>query len=326
LRFQKPQRGRNREFWQLNFDVFGSNSINADTEIIQMALEIMLAFNPPQDSFVVYINNRKLIDTILDQIVQVKDAKKEVVRILDKWDKLTTQEFTDRLLEVQLNPTQATALVNFMNAKTATDLLQFFPELETNEGFQEIQILVNNLTAQGYGQWISFQPNIIRGFDYYDGMVFEVFDKFPGNNRSMFGGGRYNGLASLFGSQSFPAVGSAPGDETIYLFLESWSLIPPIEEKLTAKSMFIPLLNEESLDQISSLASQLRNSGYAVETGLEPMSIGKALQYADKTQTNYILLLGSNEIQDNTISIKEMDTGKQVTLSRNDLDLYLSNL
>jgi histidyl-tRNA synthetase len=310
MRFQKPQRGRNREFWQLNFDIFGSNSINSDIEVLQIALEIMLAFNPPKEAFTMFINNRKLIDFILNDIAKISaENRAEVVRILDKSGKLRVEQLKERFKTVSLSDTQIDILLKFINSKSPEELSSAFPEVKENDGFNETLQIISKLEALGYADWVKFQPNIIRGFDYYDGMVFEVFDNNPENNRSLFGGGRYNGLAGIFGKQSFPAVGCAPGDETLKLFLESWSLLEDankVEEKF-----YIPALSLQASAFTNKIAQQLRSEGKIVEVGLEPQDIRKSLDYANKTNSAFTILLGDDELSRGVYIVKDMKTGEQ---------------
>lgn len=324
LRNQKPQRGRNREFWQLNYDIFGTDSTQADLEIIEIALNIMLSFSPPPGSFIVHINNRKLINTIL--IEKARIAKKkitDVARVLDKWEKLNDQGKNIRLQKLGLDNTQIVTLEKFMKCKSAEALIKSFPSIKKSKGFQTVQKLMKSLSAIGYKQWISFDPSIIRGFDYYDGTVFEVFDTHPDNNRSLFGGGRYNGLASIFGKDSFPAVGCAPGDETIRLFLESWDLVPNEDTLSKYHSVFIPCLSEKYGEKYYLRGQEIRKMGYAVEVSLDLMDFNKAFEYADKHGFDKVLILGDNEIADGTVSVKNMKNGKQVCVNMNELEKKL---
>jgi histidyl-tRNA synthetase len=310
FRNEKPQRGRNREFWQLNADIFGSNSANADIEVLQLALEIMQSFNPPAGSFTMFINNRKLIDFILNQVAQVtEDQRTEVVRTLDKWEKLSREDFVAKLVEIGLQSNQVEGLIKFMQSSNAQELIQNLPELATNEGYQETQEIIEKLTSLGYGEWIKFQPNIIRGFDYYDGMVFEVFDNNPENNRSMFGGGRYNGLARIFGANSFPATGFAPGDETTRLFLESWNLVP---QDLKQEVYYVPLLSEDLYIQTTDIIKPLRNEGKNVIAGLEVQGVGKALDTGNKIAADFVIIFGENEQSRGVYILKDMNSGEQV--------------
>ena len=191
--------------------------------------------------------------------------------------------------------------------------MENLPELSENEGFKEIKEILYKLVALGYGKWIKFQPNIIRGFDYYDGMVFEVFDNNPENNRSMFGGGRYNGLASLFGGSSFPATGFAPGDETTKLFLEAWNLFP--KELNLNEIYYLPMIDEALANDYSLLAQKLRSEGKEVVQSLATQNVGKALEYANKLNFSKVILFGSDEKKKNVYKIKDMRSGEEREIS-----------
>lgn len=313
-RNEKPQRGRNREFWQLNFDIFGSDALQADVEILQMAIEIMLAFNPAKNSFEVKINNRKLIDDVLSLIPEINDNNRiQIVRILDKFDKENQKKTKTQLNSLGIKKIEK--VLNFMNCKNENDLIQIFPELKNQQSIKTIINTKEILSELGYKNYIKFNPSIIRGFDYYDGMIFEIFDKNPENNRSLFGGGRYNSLAGLFGSQSFPAVGCAPGDEAIRLFLESWGLLDKIKQDIKQKKYYLPILSDECKLISIKLANNFRKQGKIVEQGLQIQTLNKALDYANKKQFNYVIILGEKEKTQGKVSIKDMNTGEQFEMS-----------
>lgn len=307
-RNEKPQRGRNREFWQLNFDIFGSDNLTSDAEVLQMAVEIMLAFNPPAGSFTLKLNSRKLVNDFFNYYFRGKDLI-NVLRILDKFDKLTESELRARFNDENISQDIQDKLISFVSSNSLEEIKSNFPELISLEGFIEVETLIKFLEGLGYGEWIQFCPRALRGFDYYDGMVFEVFDNNPENARSMFGGGRYNGLASIFGSERFPAVGCAPGDETTKLFLESWNLLPKFEPN----NYYFPLLDEALRENNLSLAKKFRQLGWSVTQGIEQEDISKALSYASKNKFAYTIISGSEESKSNTVKIKNMATGEQKT-------------
>lgn len=313
MRNEKPQRGRNREFWQLNCDIFGSDSLKADLEILQLALDLMLEFDPPQDSFVLAVNNRKLIDAVLDLAGTgslAPDKKSLVVRTLDKWKKLKPEEIAGRFEDAGLNQEAQGILGKFMTSSSLDGLAQDLPELKDNPGFIEISKILEKLADLGYGDWLEFNPAVIRGFDYYDGMVFEVFDKNPDNNRALFGGGRYNGLAEIFGTKNFPAVGFAPGDETTRLFLETWGLLGRVQES-RSESYYLPLLGKNLEDTIARLAKELRGRGWNIFLGLEEQKIVKALEFANKKLINRVIICGEEEAKQGVYKIKEMASGEE---------------
>lgn len=313
MRNEKPQRGRNREFWQLNCDIFGSASLAADLEVMQLALDLMLEFDPPQNSFVLAINNRQLINAVLDLSGARKlepENQLAVIRTLDKWDKLSETEIKKRLSAAGLNKPSILVLEKFMASRSLEEVALALPELKNNAGFTETLTVMESLTAAGYGDWVEFQPTVIRGFDYYDGLVFEVFDKNPDNSRALFGGGRYNGLAEIFGEKNFPAVGFAPGDETTKLFLTSWKLLDKIAARQPAK-YYLPLLSEKLTIETAKLARELRGRGLNVLIGLEEQKIGKALEFANKKNMTGVIILGENEARRGVYKLKDLKSGEE---------------
>ena len=313
MRNEKPQRGRNREFWQLNCDIFGSDSLAADLEVLQLALDLMLEFDPPQESFVLALSSRKLIDGILELSgagALAPDKKALVVRTLDKWAKLKPEEISGRLEDAGLNEASLNIIRQFMSSQSLEDLAQKLPDLRNNEGLLETAELLNKLGELGYGDWLEFNPAVIRGFDYYDGTVFEVFDKNPENNRAMFGGGRYNGLAEIFGAKNFPAVGFAPGDETTRLFLESWDLLARSEEE-QVETYYLPLLEAGLSIETGRLAKLLRSRGQNILLGLEEQKVGRALDFANSRKIKQVIIFGQEEFKRGVYKIKDMASGQE---------------
>jgi histidyl-tRNA synthetase len=311
VRNEKPQRGRNREFWQLNCDIFGSDAPEAELEVLQMSLDIMAEFGAPQGSFVLGLNNRKLLEGLLEQVAVGLDNEKKlmIVRTLDKWAKLKPADIDTRLQTAGLEIGAITTIKDFMASNDLDKLVKANPQLKDNPGLIEIRHAIESLAAIGYDQkTIVFNPAVIRGFDYYDGLIFEVFDTNPDNNRAMFGGGRYNGLAEIFGSQSFPAVGFAPGDETTKLFLESWNLLAPVATG-RASRYYLPLLDKKLLTETRRLARTLRQQGWNINLGFEEQKIGKALEFANKKKIDRVIIFGSDEASKNSYKIKDMASG-----------------
>lgn len=308
FRNEKPQRGRNREFWQLNCDIFGSDSLEADREIMQIALDIMLAFKAPKNSFKLYINSRDLIESVLDLAKIKENSKLPVIRLMDKWNKLKTVDIEKAFKDINVKGDSFQLISKFMNSKDNKELLKKIPQLKNNQGLNDINIVMQKLSALGYKDYIGFDPAVIRGFDYYDGLVFELFDLNKDNNRAMFGGGRYNSLADIFGQKSFSAVGFAPGDETTKLFLETWNLLKEIKKE---DKYYLPLLDDNLKKETASLAKKLRQKNYNIEEGLEVSKISKALEYANKKGFNKVIILGDKEYKEGKYKIKNMLSGEE---------------
>jgi len=221
---------------------------------------------------------------------------------------LSSSDFAKCLGDLCLTSEQVKTIVKFMTAVSLEDLKNRLPELAESEGFKDLNQIMSALKKAGYQKYIEFKPSVIRGFDYYDGLIFEVFDKHPENNRAMFGGGRYNGLAEIFGSRSFPAIGFAPGDETTKLFLESWGMLKKIDWS-DAHKYYLPLLSPDLEVEAFKLAKKLRAEGLKVEMGLELTKIGKALEYANKKGITQVIIFGEDEVAKKVYKIKDMKSG-----------------
>lgn len=324
FRNERPQKGRNREFWQLNADLFGSDSINADIETLIMAIEMMKEFGATSDQFIMYLNDREVIKAVLNFYGVKEDKIQTATRIIDKIDKISKDEFFERMkTEVEFSG-DLDQYYRFLRRDEAT--IRDFNEgyLKENEAFKKFKNIADRLIALGYEDYIRYMPSMVRGFDYYDGIIFEVYDKrdyfkkgdVEGKSkelvfRSLFGGGRYNGLAGIFGSRSFPAVGFAPGDESLRIFLEENKLLNLDDISQEYQLYYLPVIEESLMDDYYMLAAKLRNLGYLVQMGLEKQSIGKALDFGNKIKASYVVIFGQNEKETNMYAIKDMKTGDQ---------------
>lgn len=313
-RNEKPQKGRNREFWQLNADIFGEESEKADIEILTLALDLMRAFNPPKGSYTLKLNHRALINVFFDQILELSEGeiKRDLMRLLDKYEKLPKEKFEVALSELGMKDPEV--IHKFMAAKNLSDLKTSFVSLAGNEVFQEFEAILSQLEKLGYADDIEFSGNLIRGFDYYDGIIFEMFDNNPDNPRALFGGGRYNGLADIFGvKEGISAIGFAPGDETMKLFLEGHGMLDAIVWNNEDRYYF-PLLEESYFSQNQMIAGTLRMEGKNVNLGLSPKKLAKALKYADKNNYSHVVILGEQELEAWGFTIKNLKTGEEETI------------
>lgn len=317
-RNERPQRGRNREFRQLNVDMFGSDSIYADVEILTLAISLMLEFNPPKWSWKLNINNRFIIDSILSEIWLSGDIKQETVRLMDKREKLPQEAISEILLEKWLNQNQVNMLVEYMNSSTIQDLIKKFPSIQDSKWIQQTNFIIQSLNNLWYSEYLEFKPSLIRWFDYYDGVVFEIFDTHPDNKRALFGGWRYNWLSKIFIKDDIPAVWFAPGDETTKLFLESRWLIDSILNKTQIEKTYIPVLEDSLQDEVFKLAMNFRNYWKNVITGLETQKMIKAIQYADKQDYKFIVIFGEEEKEKWIYKVKNLKSWKEKEFKLNE--------
>jgi histidyl-tRNA synthetase len=257
FRYEKPQRGRAREHWQLNVDIFGVKNLNADVEVISIASQIMRNFGLKDTDFEIRINSRKILNYILNDLFPLsqKDSYK-ISKIIDKKSKISSKDFSSMIQEII--PERSSEFVELLNSKNFQEFVSKLPkDTELSEGIIEVKEVLDKLEKLGITNAV-FTQDIMRGFDYYTGIIFEVYDKNPKNIRAIFGGGRYDELLAIFDKEIVPAVGFGMGDVVIRDILETYGLLPKIEP---ASQLYICVINEESIGYAQDLAQKVREIG-----------------------------------------------------------------
>ena len=231
-RYERPQRGRLREFWQINVDIFGCDGYEADLECIQSAINILRAYGADASMFTVHINNRRFFNDVIAAIAGTDaEGAKKVSKVIDRKNKVPRENYERDLTELGLSAEQIGRIdaLYTMHVKEATALC---PD---SVGSKELCDLFDALEKTGLDEYCVFDFGIIRGLDYYTGTVFEVFDNAPENNRAMFGGGRYDNLVGLFVKNAkISGVGYGMGDVTLEHITQSPSSRQPVRYVSTA--------------------------------------------------------------------------------------------
>ena len=301
MRYERPQRGREREFWQLNVDIFGDDGVSAEAEVIMLSDNIMKKFGAKDSDYIIKINNRKLINYMMAQYLalDVADAV-TMTKLFDRKNKMNQQDFIDQAAEIfGENSVEGLEKIEILlSAKSMADLPI---EIRESSAVIEIQQLFTILERANIKN-ITFDITLMRGLDYYTGMVFEVCDTHPDNTRSMFGGGRYDGLVGLFGVEPISAVGFAPGSTTMENFLTVHNLLP--EPKSTTE-IFMITMGDVAREAIK-LASDLRAAGINTELNLSDRKFDKQLKTALKKKIPYILFIGEEETKTGIYTIKNV--------------------
>lgn len=300
-RYEKPQRGRTREFFQLNIDIFGIEDIKAEAEIFSFISTVMDTLKAPKDTWRVYVNNRYLVDYVFEKVLKVKDdLKRPLARAIDNYTKVKREEFPGYLKEVGLDPLQIKKLMEFLEY-TLEDLV---PLKSQSRGAKELLSLFDLCKEIGLENF-EFKPYIMRGLDYYTGTVIEMFDVGGDKNpRALFGGGRYDDLLDIFGKPKLPAFGIGWGSVTMLDYLETYGLFP---EYKTETKYFIALADKKRLGQSFKAASSLRAKGERVEVQLEEGQLGKQFKYASKKGFEKVIIAEEN----GSYTIKDMKSGEQ---------------
>lgn len=312
LRYERPQRGRLREHWQLNVDLFGVAGVNADHEIISVADAIMQAFGAKRSMYEIRVNSRKFINHVLNDYLGLDTVEAHTIsKLIDRMHKIERAEFVT-MVEAAINPTLREAgVADRLLALLDNPSLQSLPEeLKATEPLQELIKLMALLNASGITN-ARFDISLMRGFDYYSDTVFEVFDLHPDNNRAMFGGGRYDGLVGMFGVEPVPTVGFGQGDVTMRLFLETHGLLPDLKPET---ELYVILIGDV-YSAVQPLMQELRGEGVTCAVDMSGRKLDKQIQTAGKKGIQYALFVGEKELAEQRYPIKNLKSGEEQVLS-----------
>ncbi len=305
-RYERPQRGRLREHWQLNVDLFGVADWKAEHEIILVADNIMQSFGAKRDMYTIKLNSRKLIDSFLrDQLTLDETQAHLIIKLIDRMQKIDRAEFIGQV-DAVFSPTQRESgnnkkLFDFLAVRDISDLPD---EMKNHPSVLTLAQLIPML-RQSYVTNAVFDPSIMRGFDYYSDIVFEVFDNHPDNNRSMYGGGRYDGLVGLFGVEPVPTIGFGMGDVTLANFLESHQLLPPLKPEA---DLYVVLIGDAH-NTAQLILRNFRDMGVNLAVDISGKKPDQQIKTAFKKGIYNVMFIGERELAEERYTLKNLQTG-----------------
>lgn len=301
MRYERPQRGREREFWQLNVDIFGVDTAQADIEVISIADAILKEFGAQDGDYIIRVNNRKFIHYMMESYLGLDEAATQLmVKLFDRRGKITEQDFEEQALGI-LGEDQKEKLANIQQVVAAEKIEDLPQELQQSEALSEITTVFEGLAKLGVTA-ACFDASLMRGLDYYTGTVFEAFDTHPDNNRSLFGGGRYDGLVGLFGAEPISAVGMAPGNTMIENFLAVHGLLP---ENASKTVVYVAAIGE-AFDAAMAVALELRSNGINTELDTTGRKLDKQIKTAVKKAIPFVIFVGEQDAASATYSLKRI--------------------
>ena len=311
MRYERPQRGREREFWQLNADIFGAEGALPEAEIIELGAGMLKAFGATEDMYAIKINNRKVINFMMVHYLGLDAVQAQLMtRLFDHKDKITHEAFRDQAIDIfgeKEAPSGLTKISKLLMAKSIAELPEAIRE---STAVKEVKELFELLSKVGITNAI-FDITLMRGLDYYTGTVFEFFDTDPENRRSLFGGGRYDGLVGLFGAESISAVGFAPGYTMTEIFLRSHNLLP----KLPSTTEVYMVVLDGAVEGARELARKLRSEGVNVEFDSTRRKLDKQLKTAIKKDIPFIVFVGDAELKSEVYPFKDTTSSEEQKLS-----------
>lgn len=308
-RYEKPQRGRRREFVQLNIDILGVPTLEAELEIFQYILAVMDKFEAPSQTYEIRVNSRYLLDYLFVNILKLSPERKpKVARAIDNYTKLGREAFAEYLKELELTKSQIEKILDFLE----WDLNDLKKIASDCAGARDLLALFDQIKTLGLTN-IRFEPSIMRGLAYYTGTVIEMFDIGSKENpRALFGGGRYDDLLSLFGQEKLPAFGIGWGDTTMEDYLTTYNLLPSIDTKT---KVFLTVMDNKLWKYIMKIATKFREIGINTEVQLTPSKLGNQLKYASKKGIPWVIIIGEEEKATKQMQLKNMLSGEQSLVS-----------
>ena len=320
-RYERPQRGRLREHWQVNVDIFGCDGYEADLEVISTAVMLLRGFDADESMFKVHINNRRFFNDVIAAIAGTDaEGARRVSKVVDRKNKVTREAYEKDMGELGIDADKI-AKIDALYNMTVEEAAALCPE---SQGSRELLELFGALRAAGLDKYCVFDFGIIRGLDYYTGTVFEVFDEAPENNRAMFGGGRYDNLVGLFvKNTNITGVGFGFGDVTLENFLVTHKLIPDIYNVGT--KVLITRFDDVPYEKYIALADSLRSAGIVSSMYIGSKKFGKQIDYAVKGHYSHVVIMGGSELEAGVVKVKDLNTREESTVALSELPAFFAN-
>lgn len=312
FRYERSQKGRLREFFQLNMDIMGSSSIMAEVDLFSAIVHMMLRFGLKAGDFRIGINSRRLLHALLEQ--QGISNQAPVYAALDKKAKIPEQAFRELLAQAGLDEANQDFLSRFMAAKTLEDIQAFCQSDLAHSAMNELRQLWDLIDSTGLNPYCEIDLNIVRGLAYYTGIVFEVFDGAK-SMRAVAGGGRYDNLCAKLGGEAITGVGFGMGDVVIRDLLDEKGLLP--KDSRSACDVYLASFKFDAA-QTLKLASQLRSHGIRVSYPMQQLKFAKQMESANRQGSRYVLFLDSDKAPAGHVELKDLSDGSQLIA---DLDL-----
>lgn len=297
-RYERPQKGRTRNFLQINVDFLGSDTVEADVEAIDLALSMLQAIGMNMANVSMRINDRKAFDTTCEKLAIAGEEKGRFLTLLDERDKLTQEEFLSKLQKI--NPVLG-----------LTDLAI----IDNVQSSERLLAVIASVQKLGWTQLV-YDPNLMRGFSYYTGIVFEVVETSGSFRRAVFGGGRYDNLLEAVGGKPVSGIGFAVSDVALFAALEAQQKAVTVNQVI--KTLVIPFSNNES-SSATDITRRLRASGKIAILAVPPFELKKQLTMANRLGASDVIIVAPEEMKTGNVIMKNMMTGEQRVVRISDI-------
>ena len=307
-RYERTQRGRGREHYQWNVDIWGTNEISADAELISVLVTFFEGVGLTEEDLVIRMSSRKVLEEVLGSLGIIGDIFAQTCIIVDKMDKLPADVVSEQLASLGIEAKAIETIQSTLGIKDMESLRSMLGE--ESPAVVELTSLFSALDAYGISEWIEFDASIVRGLAYYTGPVFEAHDR-AGELRAICGGGRYDKLLSTLGGKDLPATGFGFGDMVIMELLAEKGLVP---ELTSGNDDVVISLSPELRNAAMRVASSLRSTGRSVDLVLEDKRLKWAFKHAERSGAQRLVMVMPDEWKDGKVRIKDLETGEETNV------------
>ena len=312
-RYERTQRGRGREHYQWNVDIWGSDAVQADAELLSVLVSFFEGVGLNADDLVIAISSRKVLEEVLGSLGISGDAFAATCIIVDKMDKLPAEVVEQQLSEQGLDSDAISVIQSTLGLSDLDSLASALGE--GSEAVAELATLFDLVDAYGISDWVTFDASVVRGLAYYTGPVFEAHDR-GGKLRAICGGGRYDRLLSSLGGNDMPATGFGFGDMVIMELLNEKGLVPDLP---SGNQDIVIAINEDLRSAAMSVATKLRANGRQVDLVLEDKRMKWAFRHAERTGAQRLVMVMPDEWAAGNVRIKELESGEESDVAVDDL-------
>ena len=312
-RYERTQRGRGREHYQWNVDIWGTDAISADAELISVLVTFFRSVGLTEEDLVIKMSSRKVLEEVLGSLGLEGDIFAKTCIIVDKMDKLPADVVSEQLGDLGLEKSAIQTIQSTLAIKDMNSLEEILGK--ESAAVSELTSLFSALEAYGISGWIEFDASIVRGLAYYTGPVFEAHDR-AGELRAICGGGRYDKLLSTLGGKDLPATGFGFGDMVIMELLAEKGLVP---ELIGGVDDVVISLSPELRNAAMSVATSLRNTGKSVDLVLEDKRLKWAFKHAERSGAQRLVMVMPDEWKEGKVKIKDLESGEEIEVSLDSL-------
>jgi histidyl-tRNA synthetase len=335
MRYEKPQKGRLREFWQYNADIFGAGQ-DGEIEILHLAVSLMKSFGATSEHFEILINDRRFVDFVFKGLIGLEpEPTKKLYKLVDAKNKMPPEKFLAEINAITKDETKAKIFEDFVNLTSIDDIKLFVDKFFSNVSLFDFHFsgtdapfsvtshvaplykIFEKLSEQGLSQYAKFDPSIVRGLDYYTGIVFEIFDKNLENRRAVAGGGAYANLLQIFNESNLEGVGIGLGEVPLTDFLKTHNLLPDFTK--AEMDYLVAYLVPEAEKAASELTQILRSKNQKVELFFGEAKPRKIFSYSEKKNFKKICFIGEEELKNGEVKIKDLERKTESTIKFEDI-------